>query len=188
MIKLNLIQNVSYFQTLDFFNHSTLWKVRWTWTQRPHVFWKRAQWSPSFVSQHKAQSLFSGRTEAREMRTFWDTSKGPVPFWKVRRSQTASLFKAVHSSASSFFLWAPSSSILFWLCMLNFRHTPQFGVQVSINIRHKPQINLSFKRHCPAFSQILSSKRCPLDNCKYADLFPVLGCLTLKFSVIIFFL
>lgn len=66
------------------------------------VFWKRAQWSP-FVSQHKAQSLFSGRTEARETRTFQDTNKGPVPFWKVRSSHTAPLYKAVHSLASSFF-------------------------------------------------------------------------------------
>lgn len=107
------IRNMSYFQASDFFEHSTLWKVRLTRTQRPPIFFRRGQWSPSFVRQQEAHSLFSGRTEASKMRTFQDTSKGPEPFSKVRGSSAAPLHPETPSSSSRIALWTPSSSTVF---------------------------------------------------------------------------
>lgn len=110
----NWIQNVSYFQTSDFLSTPLFGKSDWHRLSDPPVFFRRGQWSPSFVRQQEAHSLFSGRTEASKMRTSQDTSKGPEPFSKVRGSSAAPFHPATPSLASRTALWTPSSSTVFW--------------------------------------------------------------------------
>lgn len=62
------------------FKHQIFWALR-SFVRKTdvdlgtlRVFFKRGQWSPSFVRQQDTNCLFSGRTGARKIRTFQDTS------------------------------------------------------------------------------------------------------------------